>query len=86
MRFLIWLAMMIVMMGMLGCSAQKTESTVETVKKEKVVEEEEKVDAPAFELVDFIQGEYQEVLNEVNEIKRKRSKELPKTRMSSKNG
>ena len=72
MRFFIWLAMMIVMMGMVGCSAQKTESTVETVKKEKVVEEEEKVDAPAFELVDFIQGEYQEVLNEVNEIKKEK--------------
>ncbi|UKS64967.1 hypothetical protein [Rossellomorea marisflavi] len=60
--------MMIVMLGIAGCSAQKTGSTVEPVKKEKVIEEEEKVDAPVFELVDFIQGEYQEALDEVNEI------------------
>ncbi|WP_442636911.1 hypothetical protein [Rossellomorea marisflavi] len=31
-----------------------------------------KVDAAAFELVDFIHGEYQEVLNEVNEIKKEK--------------
>ncbi|WP_370296594.1 hypothetical protein [Rossellomorea marisflavi] len=64
----IWkVAMIAIVMGVAGCSAPK-ESTREPAEKEEAVKTEEKVEAPAFELVDFIQGEYQEALDEVNEI------------------